>query len=114
MPHVTRPDRRDIFRSVLYLAIYILVIGVSAFFLLVDYWYIWLLIVLAGLFNLVNWHRQKTAYLCPNCGHLYEISFLTDLLSPHGFNRQGAWLWLSCPDCHVRSKTPVIKKVGKE
>ena len=77
MQKVTNPDSRDVIKSIVFLLIYVIVIGVTAFFLLVDHWYIWLAIVLAGMLMLVNWHKQKTAYRCPNCDHIYEISFLT-------------------------------------
>ena len=114
MQKVTNPDSRDVIKSIVFLLIYVIVIGVTAFFLLVDHWYIWLAIVLAGMLMLVNWHKQKTAYRCPNCDHIYEISFLTDLLAPHGFRREGPWLLLRCPSCRVRSKTLTLKKVDEE
>jgi len=114
MQQVTNPDKRDIIRSVVYISIYVCVIGVTAFFLLLDYWYIWLALVLAGMLMLVNWHKQKTAYRCPNCDHIYEISFLTDLLAPHGLTREGPWLLLRCPNCRKRSKTMTLKIVEKE
>jgi len=114
MQQVTNPDRRDVIRSIVYLLIYVIVISVTAIFLLVDYWYIWLAIVLAGMLILVNWHKQKTAYRCPKCDHIYEISFLTDLLAPHGFTREGGWLLLRCPGCRVRSRTTTLKKVEEE
>jgi len=114
MHQVTKPDKRDIIRSLVYIILYVLVIGASAFMLLPDLWYIWFALVLAGMLMLVNWHKQKTAYRCPNCDHVYEISFLTDLLAPHGFTREGAWLLLRCPKCRVRSKTTTLKKVEGE
>ena len=111
MNKVTDPDLRDIIQSVVYIAIYIIVIGVSAFFLLPKLWYVWLAVVVVGMLILVNWHKQKTAYRCPNCEHLYEISFLTDLFAPHGIDREGGWLLLRCPSCRQRRKTKVLKKV---
>lgn len=114
MKKVTKPDRCDTIRSVAYLTLYVIVIGVSAFFLLPDHWYVWVVIVLAGMLMLVNWHRQKTAYRCPHCEHIYEISFLTDLLAPHGFTRDGAWLFLRCPNCRIRSKTTTLRKIDEK
>ena len=111
MTHVTDPDSGDVIRSIIYILIYVIVIGVSAFFLLVQYWYIWLLIVLVGMLLLVNWHKQKTAYQCPNCGHIYELSFLQDFAAPHGFDADGGWLYLRCPNCGKRSRTKTLKKV---
>jgi DNA-directed RNA polymerase subunit RPC12/RpoP len=114
MPEVTHPDKRDVIRSIIYISLYVIVIGAGAFLLLPDLWYAWyawFAIVLAGMLILVNWHKQKTAYRCPNCDHLYEISFLTDLTAPHGLDRAGGWLLLRCPNCRQRRKTTVLKKV---
>ena len=111
MNHVANPDWRDVIRSVAYILVYVIVIGAGAFLLIPKFWYIWLALVVAGMLILVNWHKEKTAYRCPNCAHIYEISFLTDLTTPHGFNRDGAWLMLRCPNCRQRSKTIVLKKV---
>ena len=110
MDQPTDPDRKDYIQSVVYILIYVIAISVGAFLLLPGLWYVWLLIVLIGLLLLVNWHKSKTAYKCPNCDHVYEISFLTDLFAPHGIDRNGAWLLLKCPNCGKRMKTPVLKK----
>lgn len=107
---VTRPDRRDVIRSIVYISLYCLVIGLGAWRLLPGFWYLWLALVVVGLALLVNWHKEKTAYRCPVCGIVYTISFLTDLAAPHGFNRDGAWLLLRCPNCKQKRKTMVLKK----
>lgn len=114
MQQVTNPGKGDVIRSMIYLTIYVIMIGATAFVLLPDLWYIWFALVLAGMLLLVNWHKQKTAYRCRNCDRIYEISFLTDLLAPHGFTREGAWLLLRCPNCRVRSRTTTLKKVEDE
>jgi hypothetical protein len=114
MTQITKPDKRDIIRSIFYLTLYVIVIACTAFVLLPDLWVIWFALVLAGMLMLVNWHKQKTVYCCPNCDHIYEISFLTDLLAPHGFTHEGAWLLLRCPNCRVRSRTTTLKKVEEE
>jgi uncharacterized C2H2 Zn-finger protein len=110
MPRTTPPTRKDYLRSIALILLYLAVISVSAFFLLVEYWYVWLVVVLAGLALLVNWHRSSTAYACPSCGHVFTISFLTDLFAPHGIDREGAWLLLRCPSCRQRQKTRVLKR----
>ena len=71
-------------KSLLFIGIYVAVISVTAFILLVTYWYVWLAFVGGGLFMLVMWHKKSTAYHCLICGNKFEISFLTDFLSPHG------------------------------
>ncbi len=105
--HVTK---RDVIKSIIYIVIYLAVISAGAFLLLPRYWYVWGAVVLAGMVLLVNWHKEKTIYQCPNCAHLYEISFLTDLLAPHGIDKEGGWLLLRCPNCRQRHKTQVLKR----
>lgn len=111
MDQVTDPDWRDVIRSVAYILVYVIVISSGAFLLLPKFWYLWIVMVVVGMLILVNWHKETTAYRCPNCKHIYEISFLTDLAAPHGFNRDGAWLLLRCPNCRQRRKTKVLKRV---
>ena len=106
----TKPERGDYLRSVLYLVIYLIVIGGGAFLLLPRWWYLWGLLVVAGIGLLVGWHRGQTIYQCPHCEHVYEISFWVDLISPHGIDRDGAWLYLRCPNCRQRHKTRVLKR----
>lgn len=106
---MVKPKKSDYIRSAVYIGIYLLVISVSAFWLLPDLWIVWGAVVLIGMLLLVGWHQKSTAYRCPNCAHVYQISFLTDLLAPHGIDRQGAWLLLRCPNCGKRQKTQVLK-----
>lgn len=111
---VTNPDIKDVIRSVIFLTVYVLAISAGAFLLLPKMWNAMLAVVLVGMVLLVNRHKQKTAYRCPNCGHVYEISFLTDLIAPHGVNKEGGWLLLRCPNCRQRRKTTVLKKLDRE
>jgi len=111
MTNFSKPTKRDYVRSIIYISIYLLVISASAFLFLPNLWYIWLLFVLAGVLLLVNWHKEQTVYQCPHCQHVFEVSFLTDLISPHGLDKNGAWLFLRCPSCKHRSKTKVMKKI---
>jgi uncharacterized C2H2 Zn-finger protein len=102
--------KQDYLKSIILLTIYVILIGVGAFLLLPKYWYLWGLTAAAGLALLVNWHKNETIYRCPNCEHLYEISFLVDLTAAHGIDRQGPWLLLRCPNCRKKVKTQVLKK----
>ena len=111
MMKATKPERGDYLRSIVYILIYVVLIGGGAFLLLPRYWVLWGIIVLGGLILLVSWHRGQTVYECPNCAHLYEISFWVDLVSPHGVDGEGGWLWLRCPSCKQRHKTRVLKRV---
>lgn len=109
-----KPKSSDWTKSLLYIGIYVTTISVTAFILLVAYWYVWLAIVAGGLFMLVLWHKKSTAYRCPKCGNAFEISFLADFFSPHGVSRDGGgWTYLRCPRCQGRAKMQILIKQSK-
>ena len=41
---------------------------------------------------LVIWHARTHSYICKNCGYIFSISILKDLISPHRL--------LKCPNCN--------------
>jgi len=105
--------RKDWLKSLIYIAIYLTVLGVTGIYLLLSYWYIWIALAAGGLIILVSWHAKATTYLCPICGYEFEISVLTDFLSPHEVDRNGAWKYLKCPNCSNRSRMEIhVKKKG--
>jgi uncharacterized C2H2 Zn-finger protein len=67
---------------------------------------LWVIIVVASLLVVVKWHAGNTVYRCPECDQLFNISTVTDLVSPHGLGRGGGWKLLTCPNCgsHVRAR----------
>ena len=67
---------------------------------------LWLVMFFGGLFLLVRWHANSTAYRCPECGHEFEISVLTDFISPHTPNKK----YLKCPQCGKRKWATVLMK----
>jgi DNA-directed RNA polymerase subunit RPC12/RpoP len=111
MPTYRKPKRSDWTKSLLAIGIYVSAISITAFILLVTYWYVWLALVASGLFLLVLWHKKSTAYRCSKCGNEFEISYLTDFFSPHGVTTEGgAWMYLRCPRCQNRSKMEILVK----
>jgi len=69
----------------------------------------WLAVIFSGsLFLLVRWHTGTTAYRCPTCEHEFEISVLTDLVSPHVPDKK----YLQCPQCGKRNWATVLMKKG--
>jgi len=111
MPTYRKIERSDWTKSLLFIGIYVAAISVTAFILLVTYWYLWITLVTGGLFILVLWHKKSNAYRCPKCGSEFEISLLTDFFSPHGVTKDGGgWLYLKCPVCSTRSKMEVLAK----
>jgi hypothetical protein len=107
------PTLKDWITGIASLVIFVLVIAFGALFLFTDYWYIWPILVLGGTVILVLRQTKNYACRCRNCGHEFEISFLTSFLSPHGVDKQGSWQWVKCPGCQQRSKATVIKKTVK-
>jgi uncharacterized C2H2 Zn-finger protein len=114
MSTYSKPKRSDWTKSLLFISIYVAAISITAFLLLLSYWYVWLALVVGGISLLVLWHKKSTAFRCPKCGNEFEISFLTDFFSPHGVTKEGdGWVYLKCPRCHNRSKMEVLVKHGK-
>jgi DNA-directed RNA polymerase subunit RPC12/RpoP len=68
------------------------------------------MLIVAGLLLTVGWHAGMFAYRCRVCGHEFEVSFWTDLFSPHWPSRDGGWKYLECPACWRRTKAIVIEK----
>jgi transcription elongation factor Elf1 len=106
--------KRDWYTSLALIAIYFTIIAVTAVFLLISYWYIWVGLAAVGGVLLVFWHAKSTAYYCPRCGFMFEISVLADFLSPHGVSKKGAWKYLKCPNCQHRSRMAILVKKKDE
>ena len=107
-------EKEDWVKTFVYIAAFVAVLIVGSVLLLPSYWYLWLILVVGGLFLLVQWHAKNFAYRCPECGHEFEISTFTDFISPQGVSKSGSWKYLKCPNCHKRSRAMVIKKTDKQ
>jgi hypothetical protein len=103
-------SKNDWVKTIVYVAVFIAVLIGSVFLLWPAYWYLWFLVLGAGVFLLVLWHNQNYAYRCSHCGHGFEISLWVDFISPQGINAQGGWKYLKCPACRQRTKAIVLKK----
>jgi len=68
---------------------------------------IWLIVCFCGsLFLLVRWHARVTAYRCPTCAEEFEISIMSDFISPHLPNKK----YLKCPHCDEKGWVEVLMK----
>ena len=110
MTQYRETTKKDWIKTIVYIAVFVALLVIGAILLLPAYWYIWLILVIVGLFFLVRWHAKQFAYRCANCECEFEISTFTDLISPHGVSGKGGWKYLKCPNCHQRTKAIVIKK----
>lgn len=107
MASYRKPGRRDWWKTLAFLAIYLAVLGLTSIYLLLSYL---VALAAAGLVILVSWHAKTTAYHCPKCGCEFEISIATDFLSPHGVNKEGGWKYLKCPNCFNRTRMQILVK----
>ena len=105
------PTRKDWILGIAWLLIYLIVISVGAILLIPEYWYWWLALTVTSTILLVIRQNRNYACRCRECGHEFEVSFLTNLISPHGVDKGGSWMWVKCPNCERRVKVTVIKIV---
>ncbi|RJS49669.1 MAG: hypothetical protein CIT03_02450 [Methanobacterium sp.] len=106
--------KEDWKKTIIYLIFYLSSIVIAAILLLPIYWYIWVLIIVSGMIILAFWHSQKALYHCTNCGNEFQISILTDLISPQGLDKDNSgktygWKYVKCPACGKRMKAPIIQ-----
>ena len=105
------PTRKDWIMGIALLLIYLIVIGLGAFFLIPEYWYWWLLLFFMSTILMVINQNRNYACRCRECGHEFEVSFFVNLISPHGVDKEGSWQWVKCPNCKKRAKATVIKVI---
>jgi len=78
-----------------------------------DLWIVWLfvygIVFIFSLFLLIRWHTNNFSYRCSRCDHEFRISFVTNLISPHGPNKTGGWKYLKCPQCQKRTRAAIIR-----
>jgi hypothetical protein len=103
------PTRRDWVIGIITLVIFVIAIALSAILLLPDYWLLWLILVVAGVGLLTLSQTRNFACRCRECECEFEITFIKNLLAPHGVDTEGSWQWLQCPNCEKRVKVTVIK-----
>lgn len=110
-------DSSDWSATILRLALYMgLMVGAGVFIHHVPW--LFALVALGGLAWLVSWHSKRFGFRCGKCSQEFEISFLADLISPHGFTKEPGgglvgWHLLRCPHCRKWSRATVVKKLTK-
>lgn len=103
-------NRQDWVETVIYLLLWLLMIGASGFMLLPVYWVVWVLLVGSALWGLVHWHARQFAYRCAQCAHEFTIPAWVDFISPQGMTRQGGgWKYVKCPHCHTRTRASILR-----
>ncbi len=109
---------RDWQRTALYLAAGMLIVITAAIFLFainrVIGALVWFVVVGVVLALLVSWHTRTYAYRCKECGEEFEISPVTNFVSPQGFDKHGGWKYLKCPRCQKRERAVVLKRSKRQ
>jgi len=113
LPSYRKSRKKDWLKTLIYITVYLMVLGFAGIYLLLSYWYVWMAFAAGGLIILVFWHAKATVYHCPRCGYDCEISVFTDFFSPHGVDRKGAWKYLKCPNCSNRSRMEILVKIDR-
>lgn len=108
------PTRKDWVIGIGLIILYLSVIGIGALYLIPKYWIWWLLIFLVSTILLVLNQNRNYGCRCRECGHEFEVTFITNLISPHGIDKKGSWQWVKCPSCKKRVRVTVIKVVKDE
>lgn len=103
------PVRRDWLVTFGWVGLYVVAMTLA----FIVYWLLGFVVAFVGLIALIAWHHRTVAYCCRHCGEVFEISFLTDLISPHGIDRSGGrqwrgWKYLRCPHCGRRSRATAM------
>jgi hypothetical protein len=102
-------------RTALYFAVGMLLIVTAAIFFFainrIVGAILWFALIAAVLVALVSWHTKTYAYRCKQCGEEFEISRVTNFVSPQGVGKDGAWKYLRCPRCDKHERAEVLKKV---
>jgi len=107
-PHISSHAEKNM---IVALFSYVVVISLSAWYLLPRAWYVWMGIIILGLIMLVRWHTELFVYQCTSCHKTFKISMIQNLISPHGISRGGAgWTYLTCPACGTRMRARVISR----
>jgi hypothetical protein len=108
------PTSKDWIAGILILLLYLVIILLGALLLVPDRWYWWLLLFIISTILLVLRQNRQYACRCRDCEYEFEVSFLTNLISPHGIDKEGSWMWVKCPRCQRRAKASVIKVIREE
>ncbi|MCU0485597.1 MAG: hypothetical protein MUC85_05740 [Anaerolineales bacterium] len=105
------PTRKDWVSGIAVLLVYVIVISAGAVLLIPEYWVGWVALMLVSTILLVIRQNRNYACRCRECGHEFEVSFLANLVAPHGVDKGGGWQLVRCPNCKKRAKATVIKVI---
>lgn len=97
----TRTVRTDR-RTIAYVVLYILAIVASSMLVVATPmvgFFVFIVVVVVGLYLVLSWHTAKYAYVCKACGEKFSITLLQNMVAPHTLSTQ----YLRCPKCGQRT-----------
>lgn len=95
MSSYRKPKRKNWYKTLVFIALYLAFLALTAIYRLLSYWYVWMVLAAGGLATLVFWHAKSTACRCPICGCEFEIQAkIACELEPQSFENQfGVMFW---------------------
>lgn len=99
--------KKELAKTIVCIILVFMVVIIGPLIFLPDYGYIGAGLQLIGIYAFLKWHTKNYAYLCPNCGYVFQISIIRFLISQHtGLTS----CILKCPRCKQLSDAMVVKK----
>jgi DNA-directed RNA polymerase subunit RPC12/RpoP len=111
MVKLREPNKADAIQTLILVAVFIIGIAVILYLSYPDNMLAGIILVGGCLLLLVRWHSRTFGYRCANCDEDFEIPMWKDLFSFQGFNKQGSWKYLKCPNCKQRTTARELTKV---
>lgn len=94
--------------------VYIVFLSIGAIFLfefMMPYGAItWVIIFIFGLILILRWHKENTAYICPNCNYVFLLTTAKDILSPNKFDKK----YLMCSHCNTKQWCQAVSRWSVE
>jgi hypothetical protein len=116
VPRFRPTDRRDALRSLLIIALFVLVILAVSVWIKPKHGTVYsIILVIAMFYMLVAFNSRAYGYRCTNCGHQYQVRPFLNFFTPASVskNPDGTYVaskWLVCPKCGKRAKAIVLRK----
>ena len=79
--------------------VYVIILAIAAFFLLPDYWHLWLVLVAIVLMRLISWSSKKQNYECTSCGATFIQQKRQFSLVPKAADLYESEKTIKCPKC---------------
>ena len=79
-----------------------------------EMWYVWLLLMAAGVVLIAVSTTDRYEYECQKCHARYKLGIKGIIASKHGRDANGSWAISRCPHCGAVTKAKELRSYGKE